>query len=499
MKKKLDSLRRIVWPLLYAVIMLPMCFSIYYSVPACDDFAAAYRLNGQGLVEQAIERTTSMWWTWGGRWLTQFFQVIINPLNSHQHLGHKYGIYMIVLFFITSAILIYSIKVFVERLFSHKNTRVVRTVTYLTVALFFTTYYYSECYNWFVGAMVYTVAMPLGLLAIAAMIRYADGIGNKNVNYAIMIIAAIFPATIEWCDPPLGLAYVYFIYYCCIKERIHEPITKKIKNALPLLIYIILGISNVFAPGNFVRREYYQLNNSVFSSFKQYVIDVVIRMQDIIVEHPLVVLILIVLIVIGVISNDAKNKPKRMCDFILFMALVTTGGVFPYIYARGFTTSYLDIRVEYVLDFCIELTMAFVCVKLGQWLRYKFAFNINAKDIFGITAVLVLFAYSSILQNYAYLNITPIAIMRNSALIKESYAFWDDVLKEIENSDEENVVIYRDEEPAWSWYFYATGMVEGELYNVSPEKIYDEEFIMPNVYYGKESIEIKYTHKSNEE
>ena len=492
MKKKLDSLKMIVWPILYAIIMLPMCFSIYYSVPACDDFAAAYRLNGQGLVEQAIERTTSMWWTWGGRWLTQFLQVIINPLNSHQHLGHKYGIYMIVLFFVTSAVLIFSIKVFVERLLKHKNTRTVRVVTYITVALFFTTYYYSECYNWFVGAMVYTVAMPLGLLAIASMIRYSEGIGNQNVYYAVMIVAAIFPATIEWCDPPLGLAYVYFIYYCNLNKRIYEPIGKKIKNAIPLLIYIILGISNVFAPGNFVRREYYQLENSVLSSFKQFVIDVVIRIQDIIVEHPLAVLLFLILIAIGVASNNEKNKPERMIDFIVFMVLVTTGGVFPYIYARGFTTTYLDIRVEYVLDFCLELAIAFACVKFGQWLRYKFNIDVEAKDIIGVVAVLSLFTYCSIVQNYAYLNITPIAIMRNAGLIKESYSFWDDVLIEIEQSKDANVVIYRDKEPAWSWYFYATGMVEGEVYNVSPDKIYDEEFIMPNVYYGKESIEIKY-------
>ena len=476
----------------YLIIMLPMMYCIYYSVPACDDFAAAYRLNGKGLWAQALDRTVSMWWTWGGRWLTQFFQVIINPLNSHEHLGHKYGIYMIVLFIITTVVLVYSIRVFVERLMKQRNTVWVSVITFITVTIFFTTYYYSECYNWFVGAMVYTVAMPLGLLAIAAMIRYADGIGNSTVNYVIMIVAAIFPATIEWCDPPLGLAYVYFIYYCSWKERVQESWALKIKHAVPLLIYIVLGISNVFAPGNFVRREYYDLHNSAVSSCKQFVIDTIVRLQDMIVEHPFAVLLFLVLIAIGVVSNAEKKKPEHFIDFIVFMVLITTGSVLPYIYARGFTDTYLDIRVQYVHDFCLELAIAFVCVKFGQWLRYKLNMDIVAKDIVGIVAVLALFSYVSILQNYAYLNITPVAILRNAGLIKESYAFWDDVLLEIENSDEDTVVIHREKAPDWSWYFYGTGMVEGEVYAVPFDKVYDEEFIMPNVYYGKKSIEIKY-------
>ncbi len=481
----------------YLIIMMPMCYSIYYSVPACDDFAAAYRLNGTGLWSQAIYRGISMWWTWGGRWLTQICQVLINPLNSHEHLGHKYGIYMIVLFFITSAILIYSIHAFVEEILQQKRTALVEAATYITVALFFTTYYYSECYNWFVGAMVYTVPMPLGLLAITAMMRYGKKEGNQKLNYIVMIVAAIFPATIEWCDPALGLCYLYFIYYKCWNERVTEPIKAKIKNIMPLLIYIILGISNVFAPGNFVRKEYYDIDVSVARCFLQYVIDAVIRVQDLIVDHPLAVLLFLILIVIGIKSNPAREEKKGIIVFAIFMVLITTGSVFPYIYARGFTTTYLDIRVEYVLDFCLELGIGFLCLKLGQWIAYKFDLELNKRHMLSIVSVLALFAYVSIIQNYAYLDITSIDILRNSSLIKESYVFWDDVLLEIENSTEDDVIIYRDEELDWSPYFYATGMVEGEVYDVSADKIYDEEFIMPNVYYGKNSIEIHYT--SNEE
>ncbi len=99
----------------YFVVMLPMVFCIYYSVPASDDFAAAIRVDGGNIFAQSVHRGFSMWADWGGRWLSQIVQMLINPLNSHQHLGHKYGIYMIVVFIITTALTIYGLKAIVGR------------------------------------------------------------------------------------------------------------------------------------------------------------------------------------------------------------------------------------------------------------------------------------------------------------------------------------------------------------------------------------------------
>ena len=115
--------------------MIPMCFSIYYSVPASDDFAAATRRNGKSLFSQSMFHGFGMWKTWGGRWLSQFFQTFINPLNSHQHLGHKYGIYMIVVFIITTICIIYGMSVIVKRIVGENNRKYVSVIVFLIMLI----------------------------------------------------------------------------------------------------------------------------------------------------------------------------------------------------------------------------------------------------------------------------------------------------------------------------------------------------------------------------
>ena len=77
-------------------------------------------------------------------------------------------------------------------------------------------------------------------------------------------------------------------------------------------------------------------------------------------------------------------------------------------------------------------------------------------------------------------------------MIEESYQFWNGVITEIETSKEDDVIITREKEPMWTPYFLYIGIVDDELYNAKSEEIYASEKIMPNVYYKKDTISIKY-------
>lgn len=485
------NMKKIIECIGYFVIFAPMMFCIYYAVPASDDFAAAARVNGGNIFSQSVYRGFSMWADWGGRWLSQIVQMLINPLNSHQHLGHKYGIYMIVVFLITTILTIYGLKAIVRRVLG-KNDKFVNTVTFLIILLLYSTYYYSECFNFYVGAMVYPIPVSLAFVTIAAMIYYNDRPEKKTKYYWIMVVAGIFPATIETCDVLLGITYLYYIYYLNWNERKSESLKLKIKHAFPLLLYIALGVSCVLSPGNFARREYYNLESSFVRSFIQTVIDIVIRVQDLLVDHPFAVIILILFIVIGIVSNKEFKKPVRVIETAILFIIITFGAMLPYIYGRDFRNTYLDIRMEYILDYCIEIGFAFMCIYLGQWLAYKFEISLSGKEKVGVTAALLMFVYVTLIQNYAYLNIVQIDILRNKGLIQESYAFWDGVMLEIENSEDDDVVIYRDKILPWSRYCFEMGLTDGDTYSVDPSIVYDKEYIMPNVYYGKKSITLYY-------
>lgn len=482
---------KIILAILYLIVILPMCYCIYYSVPLADDFAAATRNDGVGVWATSLRYGFGMWRTWGGRWLDYLVQVWFNPLNAHTHLGHVYGVILIGIFLVTTAFLIYAIKVIVDHCLEIANKKLVSIATFLTVAILYTSYYYSEVFNWYVGTIAYQFPVVLTIVTIALMIRYTEN-GLKNKHYILLILAGILPAVNEFCDIALGLAYLYLIYFLHIDERKNESKSAKIKNTIPLLIYVAFGCSVVFAPGNFIRSAYYGIELSITSSLKQLIIDIVVRVQDLIVDHPLSVLIFLNLILIGIISNNEQKKPMHICLKVLLMALILFGSVFPYIYGRGFTTTYVDVRMQYVLDYCIEISISLVCIMLGKWMAYKFSLQLTTQNKLSVFSTLALFAYLSIIQNYAYLDIVQVDILRHHSLITESYALWDGILAEIEASTDDDVVIHRDHEMDWTPYFLYTGLTDGDTYSVSFDKIYDEDQIMPNVYYGKNSITLYY-------
>ena len=475
---------------LYAVLFAPICFAIYYAVPASDDFGSAAGINGESLIE-SIAYVYRVWSTWVGRWFVGIVLRQLNPLNSHVHLGHSYGIYMIVFFLITNVVIIGALTIIVKRIIGEKS-KYVPVVTFLIMAMFLTTNYYSECYSWYNGAMTYVMPMMFVMVAVASMIRYTDYDSTKraNIAYFLMIIGGIFAATTEIYDVALGITYLYFVYYCHLDERKSEMFKLKIKNAIPLLIYIIFGMSSVFAPGNSLRKEYYEVEVSAGRSFVQYIIDVIIRLQDMIVDHPLFVWILIVLLFIGIMSNNAHEQANKIPEVIVLFVIIITGAVYPYIYARAFDTTYMDVRMEYVLDFCLCLALGILAVMIGRYLNYRFTIEMEAKDIVMSVAGLAVFAYVALIQNYAYLDILQMDIMRNRELITESYAYYDGVLSEIENSTDDEVIIERDYVPTWSPYILPVGIENGEVYDVVFNKAYDEEHIMINVYYGKQSIQM---------
>ena len=461
-------------------------FSIYNSVPLGDDFAAAIRLNGKSLFSQSLRYGFGMWKTWGGRWLNYIMQVLINPLNSHEHLGRKYGLFLIVLFIICTVTLIYSIYVITTRI-SKKNNGV---ITFLIIAIIYTSYYYSECYNWYVGYMAYTVPVVCTFLAVAMMIRYMES--DKLLHYIILIVAGVIASVNEFCDIALGVPYLYFVYLLHFDERKNEKISLKIKNAAPLLIFVVFGASAVFAPGNFIRRDYYGVDSSIALSMKQLIIDIVMRLQDLIVDHPLTVLLFLILIVLGLSQGEGCDNKISLFKPVIIMGIITIGSVFPYLYGRAFENTYLDLRMQYVLDCCLEVGLSLFCIRIGQYIAYRNKIMLNKSSVLLVSFILALFTYVGIVQNYAYLNIVQVDILRNSSLIQESYNLWDGIIAEIEQSDEDDVVIYRDTELNWSPYFLYMGLTHGDRYSVEYDKVYDEDLIMPNVYYEKNSITLYY-------
>lgn len=474
--------------LAYLIIMLPMCYAIWFSVPASDDFAFGINSISDNLIANAWGYSLFCYGHHSGRWLTFFIQKIINPLNLHVHLGHWYGVYMIIFFIITTAVIVYSIRTIVGKLADGLKADI---ITLLTIAVFYTTNYYSEVFNWYVGGTAYALPMALMFLSIALTLRYIDT--HEKRYYIGLIIAGILPATNEFLDVPIGISYLFLAFYLDRKTLLNEDKDKRLKTfakqMLPLIIFVICGLSVVLAPGNWGRQESYAVTSSLSGGLTQTFIDILVRVKELFVSHSWSLILYIGIFVISFLNDSKKAVSiKTAILAVLTLAIATFGGLFPYVYGRAFTNTYVDVRMEYVVEVFMELTIAIAAALLGQLLRNI----ISVKFIYAFSCIVVLGAIALMFRASSFTSIVQIDIIRHSDLLQESYSMWDGIITEIEQSTDDDVVIHRDKEPEWSPYFLYMGITEGDSFALDMDTIYSFECIMPNVYYGKKSITLYY-------
>ena len=477
---------QIIMEAMYLGIMLPMFYSMINAVPASDDFAFGSRTISDNLLLDAVGYSAWNWLYHSGRWLIFFIQKLINPLNANIHLGRIYGICMICIFLLVFGLLRYSLDIIYTAIVP-KEKFDTRILVFITITVLYTTYYYVEAYNWYIGATAYALPFGLLLLTVAYAIRYGDS--GKNKYYIGMILAGLIPATNEFFDVPIGLLYMYVAYYV-YRKKIK---CKKdfIKITIPLVIYIICGISVVFAPGNFVRQDGYDIEPNLLIAVKQIGIDIFVRTKDILFHHPIAVAAFVVLFIIGTKVDIINGWTEVIIAFVLTVSSIF-GTIFPYVYGRAMTTTYLDVRMQYLVDYMLLIGMCICSMRLGLVANgYGINKVFKAIKAFAITIISIYIIITGI-YGQAYKKIVPFDIIRNRGLIAESYQFWNGVITEIEMNVDENVVITRKEAPIWSPYFLYMGIVEDDIYDARPEEIYANEKIMPNVYYEKNTITIRY-------
>ncbi len=173
---------------------------------------------------------------------------------------------------------------------------------------------------------------------------------------------------------------------------------------------------------------------------------------------------------------------------VLLTIIIVFGSVFPYVYGRGLTTTYLDVRVQYLFDYFLFIGIGIACLRFGKQISSCCLPLLQGKNrwLAGVLIIIIMIPVALFRNNYS--KIVPLEIIKNRMLISESYAYWNGIISEIEDSEESDIIITRDEEPMWTPYFLYCGLVEEEVYDLPLDAAFSMDIIMPNVYYGKESI-----------
>ena len=473
----------------YALLMLPIIFSMFYSVPASDDFIYGTFVSSDNVIVNALAYVKHTFWQGSCRWLIFFLQKCINPLNLYSlfgiHLGHIYGLFDIIVFLGSISIIYYSIQFFVSSIVEDKRAKAY--VTFIIMTLLLSTYYYSEVYNWYTGATAYAIPFALTLLLFVYIIRYFE-YGNKFKDYILLYVVGILPATNEFLCVPIGIIYVLYLSKSFKTELDRKT---RIVRTIPLIYYVILGCTVVLAPGTFARRDRSNVEAPIWRLLLQSIINPIVRIKDIIIEHPFALILLVIIFFVGVIFKGTKKHDIK--KYILVFCIGIVGAIMPYCLGRGFTNTYMDVRMYYVLDYFLLISMALIVLMLGQNIALRFDIDMDKRTIIRWSMILTMFSYLMLVPQNLYLKIPQIDIVKKSGLIKESYAFWDGILTEIENSDDKDVVLYRDKEPEWTPYFLWVGIEADNIYDQKLDAITPTDEIMVNSYYKKDSIVLHYS------
>ncbi len=484
------------WVLLvgYILLLAPFVYAVFYSMPANDDYALGTNWWGANIFVEACKRMAWNYMHWFGQSgvIAILIQVIFNPLYWFQNADHSFGIFMVIVFLVITIGTLIGIRRLVAMM-SEKDNHVAHDVfTFLVSVIIFSCYYYNDVYNWWSGVPAYSLMMMFSVINCGNIVKYTQTKAKKDFIWMI-VIGVITCSSLMNCVAT-GSFYLIYVFI-----RNWNDGDSFIKKAVPLFLYIISGIVTVAAPGNYDRMEYEryfgydvkdpQFIHSGIVTIKRVVYRGVLTAAN----KPWILLIFLAIILLGIYLRPEK-KPRLAILILSLVAVFASafGAVYPYVLgsSKEFDSEFAN-RIYFVEDYIVFIGLAVIVLRFGQWIAIQFNVDLKLKRMaVSYIALLVLAVVGTKVNPYSTAFV-PVDIVRRADLIRETYYFWDDILNEIENSEEADVKVYR-KEIDWCPYVYNVGLANN---GVSDWPIADDVFYCGcnqgvSRFFGKNSIEL---------
>ncbi len=444
------------------LIFVPYIYSVFYSMPANDDFALGINWWGGGILSEALNRAGWNYMNWFGQsgLLATFIQVFFNPLYWFKNAGHSFGICMIIVFVLVYGGILLAVRRLLSLMCQDLSQVALDIFTFALIIMIFCTYYYNDVYNWWSGVPGYSLTLLFMLICMGYIVKYSDT--HAALDYALMIVFGII--TCSGLMTCVACGSFYLCYRFIFKAKDGEGFIKK---ALPLVLFVASGLVTVLAPGNSSRMSFHEGQTDTERHYIQslYVTLAQLRhrLVDTMVQKPWVLLMLVAILILGMAT--AGSKKIKLWQVILgyvITAFAAFGAVYPYVLGSNSTADgELAYRVYFMQDYMLYIGFAISTFMLGQWLimclKDPFDWD-RIEGIFKLVSGLVLalfLAWCFVCPTKTYF--VPTEIMANADNIKNTYALWNGILEEIKTSPDEDVVVTRSD-VAWCRYVYPCGM-----------------------------------------
>lgn len=458
---------------LSAMILGNAWYSVYY----LDDFNHATRIGAFHVgffeyIKATISFTKMIYMTWQGTYFSMFLQGLLSPLNNG-------GLLQLRIVMIINAILFLSSFIFfINSIIRYLNKNIDIEIRVAVLALIFIQLFsslaYPEIFSWFSGATCYS--FPLSFLFVSISLALMAEEKKKIVFLVLSIFSGFFAMGGILGITGMGCSFMLILIVVPLL------LDKKIKKHLSIVFasYMAFAIFAVIAPGNFLRRGYVDspINpvKAAFLSCKKLLYGAESLFKD-----TGIVVIVLLFIVIGLFVGkliDGKDLKKYVCTSLL-MVLVPLATLFPIILGYG-GYDYFPNRCTFLLNITLTLWVLNLSLMLGillnKYLGKEESIKITSVVIAVIALTCLIVNGNRFEDNIAVKQIGNLANGR----IKTFYTECNNMLREIETSPDEDVVLERNPYSVENFAEFYLSDDETFGYNVDIAN-----------FYGKKSVRVK--------
>ncbi len=449
-------LGRIVEISAYLFLFKEYIYSLYYAMPANDDFALALNWWGHGHLLETFFRIKWNFMNWSGQSgpVSVFFQVFFNPLYWFDNKGHSFGICIIIVNAIIFIGIIAAIQGILKYYFKIENQLVNSIIAFLMIAILTSGFYYNDVYNWWSGLIGYGFMFMLAIQAIKYECRYI-AVGN-NRDYVCMILLGVLACTSVMCCVPVGIAYLLVIIgnFDYFKNNI-------LRMTLPLGAYVLAGIIVVAAPGNHTRMVARDGGKIPIGESVQTCFELLWeRLNEVYYDKKWMVMMLAIILITGLFIEKKASFIRVLLGIIGFV-LACVGTILPYVHGNAKTLdSEFAPRAMYMFDYILLLAVAFLILGLGGCLAQ---IRIDGLAIGKIASVLIaaIFIMSSV-SEYEKEDIIQYDLHEKRAIIHESYDRWGQIFEKFSSAKPDSDIFLVEPVITWCPYVYYPG-VDSEI------------------------------------
>lgn len=432
MAKNKIKIMRVLIVILYICLLAPYLFSIYHAVPTSDDFCMT--LNGEPHFTGCLAYTKNVYLTWSGEFIFFFLQYFINPLAFAKYDSFLYGGTLCFFFMIFILSFRYFIKSWLECVYDITNRLVSEGISILMISILLFANNYHEIFYWYIGA-TYELEYAIAFIAIGSMIRFYKVPQGKLAHYIILICTGVVACNAVNMCVIIGASYVFIV----IHHIIYYKKKAGFRDALPLILFVIMGCVTVFAPGNFARKSANIGSPIYVSALRAFSCN--IRRLFALLENNTVFFLFFLSFIIGIVINCIlKKKIEKMWSLLVLLGICLYGTLLPVAIGYG-ESRILNNRVCYLLDTINISILEIFILGLGMCVSRAIGYAITTREKVAFFPILICIFYAIVIKDNGYGSCEYINQISNFSEVKEERELWIGIYDKIYNSEDVDVIV----------------------------------------------------------